>query len=87
MSWHTERRKGLRYVGIGTEFFLTFALLVVGGLMLDLRLKSLPSFTILGAAIGFTVGLYRLVKQGREILRQDRRGREGDQLPADRDDQ
>jgi len=59
----------LRYVGMGTEFFLTFAIFLGAGLLLDLHLGTLPGLTIAGAAVGFALAMYRLVSQARQINR------------------
>lgn len=63
----------LRYVSVGTEFIVTFGILLAGGIWADMRLDTLPGFALLGAAVGFALGLYRLVKQAREIQRLDRK--------------
>jgi len=59
----------LRYIGVGTEFFLTFAILLAAGVLLDIHLGTLPGLTIAGAAAGFALATYRLVRQARQINR------------------
>lgn len=72
----------LRYATAGLEFFLIFLACVLGGWSVDhwvmpsFGLLSLPSFTIFGAMVGFTVGLYRLVRKGWLILRTARKEKE-----------
>ena len=63
----------MRMVGIGTEFGVTFALFVLAGVWLDRRSgRSIPVFTLLGAAAGFALAMYRLVQQARRYQRNDR---------------
>jgi len=59
----------LRFIGVGTEFFMTFAILLAAGLLLDVHLGTLPGLTIAGAAAGFALALCRLVGQARQINR------------------
>ena len=63
----------MRFAIVGVEFILTFALPMVGGLLLDFRLGTIPGFTLLGGAAGFALGLYRLIRQART-----NRGGDGD---------
>jgi F0F1-type ATP synthase assembly protein I len=72
----------LRYATAGLEFFLIFLVGVLGGWSVDhwvmpgFGLLSLPSFTIFGAMVGFSVGLYRLVRKGWLILKTARKEKE-----------
>ena len=53
-----------RYSTVGLEFLFTFMLFLFLGVFADRKLGSqTPGFTILGAAIGFGVGLYRMLKE------------------------
>lgn len=53
---------------VGTEFGLTFALMVVGGWWLDQRLgHQFPILALLGAAAGFGLGMVRLVRRARRM--------------------
>ena len=79
MPAETQGKDLLQYISLGVEFILLFGLPLAAGLMLDVRLETTPGFTVLGAAIGFTIGLRRLIRQGRQIQRLGRRNRSQDQ--------
>ena len=51
----------LRYSHLGLQFALTVGLVFFGGLKADERLQTSPLFTLLGGALGFGIGLYRLM--------------------------
>jgi hypothetical protein len=51
----------LRYSHLGLQFALTVGLVFFGGLKADERLQTSPLFTLLGVALGFGIGLYRLM--------------------------
>ena len=74
--WHGA----MRMAGIGTEFGVTFALFVVAGVLLDRRSgRRFPVFTLLGAAAGFALAMYRLVQQARRYQRKDQSPPDGRQ--------
>ena len=50
----------LRYVHLGTQFFVSVGLCTFLGIWLDTTVGTLPLFTLLGLAIGFTAGFYAL---------------------------
>lgn len=87
--------KMLKYASAGTEFVITFLGLLVGGIYLDRWAKTGVLFTLIGAAGGFALGMYRLVVQAMRAQKemQDQRrdeslrqsGRKSD-LPGKRDD-
>jgi F0F1-type ATP synthase assembly protein I len=52
----------LRFVTAGVEFFVVFGVLLGGGVLLDLRLGTMPIWTLIGLAAGFASGLYRLLR-------------------------
>lgn len=52
----------------GLEFTLTFLLFLGLGYMVDLKLGTGIGFLANGAVIGFLVGLYRLNRQGRQVM-------------------
>jgi F0F1-type ATP synthase assembly protein I len=62
------------------EFFFAVGLPTAGGLLLDMHLGFLPLWTLLGLALGFAAGVYRLVREvRRDPARQDDpRDRQGD---------
>ena len=51
----------LRDSHLGLQFALTVGLVFFGGLKADERLQTSPLFTLLGVALGFGIGLYRLM--------------------------
>jgi F0F1-type ATP synthase assembly protein I len=59
----------LKYASAGTEFIGIFASFLLGGLLLDWRIHTMPVFTLLGALLGFGLGLYRLVKEAKAAQR------------------
>jgi F0F1-type ATP synthase assembly protein I len=67
MTNHPERDQRLGFVTAGMEFFFAVALPTAGGVLLDLYLQQLPIWTLLGLALGFAAGLYRLVRAVRSI--------------------
>jgi len=50
--------------GAGVELFLGIGLLAAGGWFLDDWLGSRPWFLVIGVAIGFTAGMFRIWKIG-----------------------
>jgi F0F1-type ATP synthase assembly protein I len=52
----------LRYMGVGVEFIAAVGLPLAAGLWLDSRWGLSPLFTLIGLALGFAAGLYRLVQ-------------------------
>lgn len=70
-----------QYTALGTEFVITFGLIVAGGYWLDRRLGMLPVWTLIAAGLGFAGAMYRLVRSARDL---DRRAQEKER-PADRD--
>jgi len=77
-----HRSRLLRHSTAGIQFTLTFLLGLGGGYLLDRHMKTTPGFTAWGGLLGFLIGVYRLFRQGRGILRegdkhrQQARGRE-----------
>ncbi len=68
-------RDWLRYATVGTEFGLTFILMLGLGYWLDIRDgESLPAYMLTCGALGFAVALYRLLRQAQEIRKQDMPG-------------
>ncbi|MEM6312507.1 MAG: AtpZ/AtpI family protein, partial [Planctomycetota bacterium] len=53
----------LAVAGLGLELAIAVGLLAGGGYLIDGWLGSLPWFTIIGTALGFSVGIYRLFLQ------------------------
>jgi F0F1-type ATP synthase assembly protein I len=65
-----------RYGTAGIEFALCFVLPVGAGLWADARWGTDPWLTLAGAVLGFTAGVYRLVRIARE-LREDNADNDG----------
>lgn len=55
--------KYLRYLGVGTEFFLTVALPTGAGVYGDRKLGTGVLLTLVGLALGFAAGVYRLWRE------------------------
>lgn len=55
--------------GTGIEFVTAIGAFVLLGWWLDRRWNSFPWLTIVGAAVGFAVGLYLLLKAARSAFR------------------
>jgi F0F1-type ATP synthase assembly protein I len=66
MSEGQQRHSLLRYSSLGVEFTLTFLLPLGVGFWLDGKAGTRPGFMLLGGAVGFAVGLWRLIKQARQ---------------------
>ena len=65
-----------KYGSAGFQFILPFAALTGAGIWADLRLGTMPGFTINGAVLGFVIGLLRLRQLAARLRReQKRRGR------------
>jgi len=73
----------MRYLAFGTEFALTIGLMLAGGLWLDNKTGMLPLFTLVGACVGFALGLYLLIRRARAAKWPDKTA-EKDQGPTDR---
>ena len=55
------------YITLGLEFFVTIALLTVGGYYADCYLGISPFLTLLGLSLGFALGLYRLIQGAKQL--------------------
>lgn len=55
--------------GTGIEFVTAVGLFLVIGWWLDRKWNSFPWLTIVGAAVGFVVGLYVLIRAARSAFR------------------
>ena len=65
-------RDWVRYATVGTEFGLTFVLMLGLGYWLDsLDGESLPAYMLTMGALGFALAMYRLLRQAQEIRKQD----------------
>jgi F0F1-type ATP synthase assembly protein I len=77
MTEQNQPRNLGRYASIGVEFTVTFLLPLGLGFWIDGKAGTRPGFMLLGGAIGFAAALWRLVRQGRQIDREQRqRGRD-----------
>jgi len=80
-------RDWLRYATVGTEFGLTFVLMLGLGYWLDIRDgESLPAYMLTMGALGFAVALYRLIRQAQEIRKMDDVGKTKDDSDTQRPD-
>ena len=61
------RRYGL--LGIGFEFVAAICLFGAIGWWIDRRVNSFPWLTLVGAAVGFAVGLTMLIRAGRNAFK------------------
>jgi F0F1-type ATP synthase assembly protein I len=55
------------YSTLGIQLAVFMTLFVYGGFKLDTYLNSSPWFVVLGAFLGFSAGLYNLIKGIRQI--------------------
>ncbi len=67
-----ETRKSLndwvKYSSLGMEMAVIVAAFVVGGVMIDKRTAmQFPLFTLVGTALGLTIGMIRLVRAGKML--------------------
>lgn len=90
MVFRHDSRNWMRYSGVGLEFTLTFLGGLALGYWLDQVHGPLPTYLLTCGAIGFGVGLYRLIRQALEIRREDNysdgRQQGRDNVPGDSDD-
>ena len=56
----------LRAYTAGFEFIFIFGLFVAGGFLLDYYVFKPPGFTVLGMIVGFSAGLYWLLRRVKE---------------------
>ena len=55
--------------GLGMEFAIAVGLFALGGWALDRRWQSSPWLLVVGIVIGFAVGLYMLIKAGKQAFK------------------
>jgi F0F1-type ATP synthase assembly protein I len=67
----SDPRGLVRHASLGVEFIVTFLIPLALGYWLDRREGTLPGFLLLGGSIGFALGLWRVVQQGRRIQREN----------------
>ena len=60
MNQQSDHREMLRYASVGMEFIAAFGLGVVAGMYLDRRRGGGTLWTLIGAALGFATGMYRI---------------------------
>lgn len=60
----------MRFTTAGFEFAATIGLLTGGGVLLDLKLDTMPIFTATGAVLGLVAAIYRLVQQAKQMQSQ-----------------
>jgi F0F1-type ATP synthase assembly protein I len=67
MSKPQDPREMLRYTSVGMEFIAAFAMGLVVGYWADWRWDTSPLWTLVGSAVGFAAGIYRIVRVAGEI--------------------
>ncbi|MCD6364871.1 MAG: AtpZ/AtpI family protein [Planctomycetes bacterium] len=85
MVTQDDNRRWMRYTTVGMEFSVTFLAFMALGFFLDRweDPSGPPAWMLTLGAIGFGIGLHRLIRQANEIRRLDHRGRGKDD--SDRD--
>lgn len=71
----------MRHASMGVEFTFTFLAPLALGYWLDGKEGTTPGFLLLGGAIGFAVGLRRLIGQARRIQRDNQPPKSEDGQP------
>lgn len=69
----------MRYATVGVEFLAVFLAGLLVGLWADRRWDTRPTLTLVGTALGFAGGMYRLVRVARSCHREHEAG------PSDED--
>ncbi|MCJ7544914.1 MAG: AtpZ/AtpI family protein [Phycisphaerae bacterium] len=67
MARWNEPRSLLRHASLGVEFTVIFLVPLGVGFWLDGKEGTRPGFMLLGGAIGFALGLWRVVRQARQV--------------------
>lgn len=70
MDRRNQLRVMYRYATIGLEFIFAFGVCLAAGFYADRRLGGGIAWTLLGGAVGFLVGMYRLIQGGRQYHRE-----------------
>jgi F0F1-type ATP synthase assembly protein I len=73
----SQWQKMMRYASTGTEFIVTFGLLLLGGVLLDRHYHTEPLCTLIGMLAGFGLGLYRMIGDYRRQERRADKDRQG----------
>ena len=84
MPEQPQLQKAFRYAAIGAELVLFFGLLLAGGIWLDRKLQTQPAFSLVGAAAGFGLGLYKMIVDLRREERKSRNDRPDGPQSTDR---
>lgn len=63
----------LEIASLGTEFALAEVLGVAAGWWLDIKLGTLPWFLLVGALLGFVLGLVRVVQVARQAGKKEKK--------------
>ncbi len=64
----SDKPNPMRLYGAGFTFIATFMLPLWAGYWVDMKMGTLPRLMILGAVIGFLVGLRNLVREARKFF-------------------
>lgn len=58
----------IRHASAGIQFIGLFLLMLGGGYWLDRNQGTTPGFTAIGGVLGFLAALYRLYRQGHDVM-------------------
>ena len=79
MFWIGDTRTWGRYATAGLQFTITFMGFLAVGIWIDRVRGTLPAYTLVLGVLGFALGLYRLVRQARQVREEARRVQQEDQ--------
>jgi F0F1-type ATP synthase assembly protein I len=85
MTQETDRRPWLQYSVAGKAFILPLLVLMGLGWLLDRLTGLFPGFSVLGAIVGFFLGLWILIRIERRLVEQERRLHGKKSEPKDKD--
>jgi F0F1-type ATP synthase assembly protein I len=85
MTQETDRRPWLQYSVAGKAFILPLLVLMGVGWLLDRWTGLFPGFSVLGAIVGFFLGLWILVRIERRLVEQEQHRRAGRSGQEDED--
>ncbi len=67
----------------GIQFILTFLLFLFLGYLVDRKMDTGVGFLANGAVVGFLVGIWRLNRQGRQIMADTGKDKQTEAAPSD----
>ena len=84
MAEESDRRQWLQYSMVGKLFILPVLALMGGGWLLDRATGLTPGFTVLGAIVGFFLGLYLLLRVERRLVDDEKKRQQQRKTRTDR---